>query len=486
MKNIKFEEFWKRREVKNISEVIENVIILDGHQTIGGNKILVNHPSGFILLLDFGMNFKRKGELFDEFLRIRTQAGLSDYLISGLLPPYKNFYRSDLVEITPKNLWIDENVSPEYVVISHAHLDHMGLVGFLREDMRFILTQETLAIMKAIEVTGLSHIEYEYTVFKKRVGGIRPTRASEKEDFPRHVETSPPDFLKLLPIDHSIPGSSMVLVDMGSYYLIYSGDFRFSGHRKKLTEKTVDTLANIERKKIVLVEGTRFSSKNPIGTEEDVMMEMEKIMKKYEGKLIIVDFGQRNVDRLKTTLEVSKVLGRKVIVTPKMMYLLLSLTMCDSSYENLLKSVVWYRRKRKEKKWIENLKDFPSSDYEDISSDPGSYIMCFTYYDILELVDILIPGKTKGGAYIYSNTEPFNEEMEIDFKRLNRWVEDILKMDFHGSNEKSFLHVSGHASIDEIVDFLKKINANLIIPIHTEKRREFAKFLEEKGFKVQI
>ncbi|RKX38357.1 MAG: hypothetical protein DRP23_06760, partial [Thermotogae bacterium] len=133
-----------------------SVTILDGHQTIGGNKVLINHPSGVNLLLDFGMNFKRKGELFDEFLRMRTQAGLSDYLISGLLPPYKDFYRSDLVEITPENLWMDTGVSPEYTVISHAHLDHMGMVGFLREDMKLILTKETLAIMKAIETTGFS------------------------------------------------------------------------------------------------------------------------------------------------------------------------------------------------------------------------------------------------------------------------------------------------------------------------------------------
>ena len=462
-----------------------NLTILDGHQTIGGNKVLINHPSGVNLLLDFGMNFKRKGELFDEFLRMRTQAGLSDYLISGLLPPYRDFYRSDLVEITPESLWMDTGVSPEYVVISHAHLDHMGMVGFLREDMKLILTKETLAIMKAIETTGLSVVEYEYTVFKKRKGGTRPNRASEKEDFPRPVETSPPDFLKLLPVDHSVPGSSMVLVDMEDHYLIYTGDFRFSGHRRKLTEETMNILASIGGKKVVLVEGTRFSSKSPKGTEEDVMEEMEKIMRKYEGKLIVVDFGQRNVDRLKTTLEVSKILGRKVVVTPKMMYLLFSLTTFDRSYEDLLKNVVWYRRKRKEKKWVKSLEGFPSSSYEDVSSDPGSYIMCFTYYDILELVDLLVSNKTRGGAYIYSNTEPFNEEMEIDFKRLKKWVKEILKMDFYGSDERSILHVSGHAGVDEIVEFLKNINADLVIPVHTERRREFAKFLEEKGFRVQ-
>ncbi|OQX57425.1 MAG: hypothetical protein B5M49_03730, partial [Thermotoga sp. 4484_232] len=53
------------------------------------------------------------------------------------------------------------------------------------------------------------------------------------------------------------------------------------------------------------------------------------------------------------------------------------------------------------------------------------------------------------------------------------------------SDERSILHVSGHAAVDEIVEFLKNINADLVIPVHTERRKEFAKFLEEKGFRVQ-
>jgi len=50
------------------------ITVYDGATTIGGNKIYVGDERG--VFLDFGMNFARYGEFFEEFLTERSGRGL--------------------------------------------------------------------------------------------------------------------------------------------------------------------------------------------------------------------------------------------------------------------------------------------------------------------------------------------------------------------------------------------------------------------------
>ena len=74
-----------------------------------------------------------------------------------------------------------------------------------------------------------------------------------------------------------------------------------------------------------------------------------------------------------------------------------------------------------------------------------------------ELIDI----KPENGLYIHSVTEPFNEEMEIDFKKVENWLEHFNLLPIHK------LHVSGHGSGEEILNMIQEINPQRLYPIHT-------------------
>jgi ribonuclease J len=94
----------------------------------------------------------------------------------------------------------------------------------------------------------------------------------------------------------------------------------------------------------------------------------------------------------------------------------------------------------------------------------------------------LLDIKPNCGTYIYSSCEAFNEEIEIDFRRLWHWVKrfDIdscgFSLDENGNlGVEKRCHASGHASGEDITWTIEQIDPDCIVPIHTEARDGFAR-----------
>ena len=72
-----------------------------------------------------------------------------------------------------------------------------------------------------------------------------------------------------------------------------------------------------------------------------------------------------------------------------------------------------------------------------------------------------------GSRYIRSLCEPFNEEMELDEKRVTNWL-DLFRL-----GEPVQIHASGHASGEEILEAIETIKPKKLIPIHTQRAANF-------------
>jgi ribonuclease J len=92
-----------------------------------------------------------------------------------------------------------------------------------------------------------------------------------------------------------------------------------------------------------------------------------------------------------------------------------------------------------------------------------------SFYDLEELVEIQ---PEAGSCYVLSASEPFNEEMEIDFERLVNWLRHYGLPQYH-------VHVSGHIMPLQLKAILKEINAAKIFPVHTENAELFASFMRD-------
>ena len=89
-------------------------------------------------------------------------------------------------------------------------------------------------------------------------------------------------------------------------------------------------------------------------------------------------------------------------------------------------------------------------------------------FQIQELIDIR---PKENSSYIRSSTEPFDEEMELDQRRVKRWLVHfgLLKKE----SDWNHIHVSGHGSRDQIQHIVKDSNSRKVIPIHTENEEYF-------------
>ena len=119
--------------------------------------------------------------------------------------------------------------------------------------------------------------------------------------------------------------------------------------------------------------------------------------------------------------------------------------------------------------------------FEDLSKNQDKYVFFCDFFNLNELIDVK---PQAGSSYIYSLSEPFNEEMQIDMNRMENWL-NHFKLPIHKA------HSSGHASGSEIKDLVKKINAKKVIPIHTEHPDIFKEFtnnikIVEQGEKINI
>ena len=464
-------------------DVAELFCILDGADSIGGTKLVIHTDDGDIMI-DFGLNYKKKSQYFDEFLSQRSQVGLKDYFTTGLLPRVHNIYREDLLKLSPKCSW-EYSLKLSKVVISHAHLDHAGMLPFLRPDVPVLCSVESHAILLSLQETSGGKVENEFIRISKRelqtskahrrtVKGAQTSRKFSYED----------DRILTFSTDHSIPGARMCAVKVQGVWIVYTGDFRFGGLRDAETRQAMRKISSLEGEKVIFVEGTRFNSKKKSkrATERDVLDVLQRYISQYQGKLVVVDCGLRNIDRLSSVFEVSGKLNRTPVLMPKTFHLIETLLdfTDETRYRSILNQARVYIRKRNIRKWEKELLERSRTvDENDINKSPGSYVLCFNYYDILELSDM----NTTNGGYIYSNTEPFNEEMEIDLNRLRNWV-SRLGMTFHGWEEESPLHVSGHLSPNEVLEFLDSVQPVCVIPVHCEEPLEYSKFLQKNGFSV--
>jgi len=74
--------------------------------------------------------------------------------------------------------------------------------------------------------------------------------------------------------------------------------------------------------------------------------------------------------------------------------------------------------------------------------------------------------------------EPFDDEMAIDRERIDNWF-DHLGI---SKDRRHQIHCSGHACGPDLKRMLVKINAKVLMPIHTEHPEMFEKF----GCKVKL
>jgi ribonuclease J len=217
--------------------------VYGGAGEIGGNKILVEEGDGRVLL-DFGVSYSRRKRFFEEYLKPRTAAGLTDLLVTGVLPSVAGLYRRDLLKMADHGLAVHDEPTAGAVLLSHAHLDHAGHITFLDERIPIYCSPLCHRTLQAMQDSRARDFETEITNFRPR-----PTFPEEQSAIPRAFPEARGDFTaggfhcRALPVDHSMLGCLAFLVRTSRGNILYTGDLRFHGPEAHLSEAMLEDAA---------------------------------------------------------------------------------------------------------------------------------------------------------------------------------------------------------------------------------------------------
>jgi ribonuclease J len=423
-----------------------------GVNEIGGNKILLQ-DKGTKIFLDFGMSFALKKQFYSPpFLSPRSKKSLQE------------------LEILPKleGVYIDDKTTEvDAVFLSHAHMDHSAYISFINREIPVHCGETTKIILQALSEIRRADLEFnvEGIKFKSfRTGKTIATDGLEIE--PVHV-------------DHSVPGAYGFIIHTSNGAVVYTGDFRGHGTKPEMTSDFVEK-AKEAKPVAVITEATNMTGAS-VSSEKEVKNKLNEIVKQASG-LVVADFAYADVDRLNSFYRTAKKNGRCLAVSLKQAYMLNALREDKHlKIPNLNgESILIFRKSKKTyRKWEKQIMEEYHDkivDVFEVSKQQCKVILAMSFYDLEELVEI---NPRPGSCYILSASEPFNEEMEIDFERLVNWLEHYGLPQYH-------VHVSGHIMPLQLKGILKEINADKIFPIHTENADLFAKFMDDLKSKTVL
>ena len=524
-----------------------NLEIFGGINEIGGNKIFINIGDKKFLF-DFGLSFSENQKYFSEFLNPRKLNGIIDYLYLGLIPSINKLYRNDLItrfsdilNSEPyKIITSNENIVDAFF-LTHAHMDHYKFMGFLKQNTPIYLNWMSKTIIEHLTDTSTDNLLPQvlkfYELFKmvpkkkKNFAGEVDYKRAKIPDYtqtetkrpiniikdgkPIHFN-SPKSEIKITQYqtDHSIPGAGSYIVEYNGRSVIYTGDFKRHGFHSEWVNNFI-THARNSNPIAIITEGTRVPNVESYrkGTyhddeqsENDVKSRSKSIIQNHPG-LILVRFPSRNLDRILLYYSLAKKFDRRFAISPKIFHFIDSFRMSlDDMEENTIKQyykdydlpnysdknlVVYLPRKSWGKFESADYKGYQNDifnidnyvSYKDVKKEPDKYLLYLDDFMLSELIDLnQKPGTT---LFLNSTTDPFNEEMKIKEGKLDAWLER-----FNISRSET-IHSSGHCSVDDLIDFLQKIDAENIIPVHTEHPETFQEFglsgkviLPEKGKRI--
>ena len=419
-----------------------------GVDEIGGNKILLQDRDTKVFF-DFGMSFAMKKKFYSPpFLSPKSEKSLQELEI---LPKISGVYKFDR---SPPEV--------DAVFLSHGHLDHSAYLSFIKREIPVYCGETTQIILQALSDVRRADLEFrvsdiEFKMF--RTG--RKISVGSLEIEPFHV-------------DHSVPGAYGFVIHTSNGAVVYTGDFRDHGAKPEMTRDFVENARKADPTAIV-TEATNMTGAT-VSSETEVEDKLDRVVADADG-IVLAEFAYSDVDRLNSFFHTARKNKRCLAISLKQAYLLdalqkdKGLTVPALDDEGLL---IFRKSKKRYDKWETQLIERYDNqnkifDVFDVSKQQCKVVLALSFYDFEELVQL---EPEAGSCYVLSTSEPFNEEMEIDYERLVNWVR-------HYGLPQYQVHVSGHMMPLQLKKVLKKINAKRMFPVHTESAGLFAKFMRD-------
>lgn len=313
------------------------------------------------------------------------------------------------------------------VLLSHPHLDHYGLAGQLPASIPVYCGKASWDLMNATA---------RFSPNKFSLPNVEHFEAWQEFQLGNFTITS---YL----MDHSAFDAYGFLISASGKNIFYSGDFRGHGRKSKLLDRLPKLLPSIDA---LLMEGTLIGNRsNEIqSSESELEDEFVKIIEQTQG-ITLVTTSSQNIDRLVTIFKAVKRCDRMFIIdfyTAEILEILKEYAkLPNATWPRIRVCYPQFLARQFEKKGMVML------------VRPGFMA------DIKRFVDL------NRATWIYSMWLGYFERSQS----LQKLKSFLLEQGVH----YEYLHTSGHASLNDLKEFVRKLSPQMTIPIHSFHPEQF-------------
>jgi ribonuclease J len=355
--------------------------------------------------------------------------------------------------ILPDISWLVENRNRiDAVFVTHAHEDHVGAIGHTFEQLG------AKVYARPFTANIARHKLAEYGVAGESVRTCSP--------WPETV-TVGPFKVGFLPISHSIPESSGLVVDTPAGRILHSGDFKLDETPLVGEPWDPDLWAEVSKPgvKALVVDSTNVFSRNPGRSEATVGPAVQELVANAKQMVVATTFAS-NVARVKTLAEAGDRAGRSICLMGRAMRRMIEAAIETGVLTNFPKVVS-----------TEDAQNIPREDLMLIVTGSQGERRAAS----AQLARSKFNGITmkEGDTFLFSSkTIPGNEKGVI--RIINQFSEQGVDVVDDSMGE---YHVSGHANRPDLETLQDVVNPQIVVPMHGEHRhlREHTRLSQGKG-----
>ncbi len=360
--------------------------------------------------------------------------------------------------ILPDIAWLKERRNQiEAIFITHAHEDHVGALGHLWNDLGApVYARAFTANIARRKMDEFGHSEKAITTATK---------------WPNTIQAGPFE-VGFLPISHSIPESSALVIDTPEGRLIHSGDFKLDETPVVGEPFDAELWGEVAKSgvKALICDSTNVFSTHEGRSEASLAQDIEELISNAPNMVVATTFAS-NVARVKTLADAGVRAGRSICLMGRAMR-----RMIEAALETGV------------------LTDFPtvvsSEDAQQIPRQDLMLLVTGSQGERRAASAQLANGKfqgiklKEGDLFLFSSkTIPGNERGVI--RIINQFSEmgvDVV------DDDSGLYHVSGHANRPDLQKIHSLVQPQMIIPMHGEHRhlREHSKLAKQSGISSVI
>lgn len=397
-----------RRSKKNPGKL--SVIPLGGVGEIGKNMYVFNYNDEDIIIVDAGLMFPEEDML-------------------------------GIDSVIPDITYLEDNKEKiRGIILTHGHEDHIGGLPYILRKIQapIYATRLTLGL---VEVKLKEH-------HLLRGSDLRCIKAGDRLELGAFS-------VDIIRSSHSITDTVILAIDTPLGTVVHTSDFKID--QTPIDGQVIDfyKLSELGQKGVLLLLSDSTNAERPGYTlsEKEVGKTFDEVFSQVKGRIIVATFAS-NIHRIQQVIDASYKSGRKIAVTGRSMVNVI----------NIAKELGYMRIPDGMQIDIDELDRYQDSQVTILTTgsqgEPMSALTRMSKSDHRKLS--IQPGDT---VIISASPIPGNE------KFVGRTIDNLFKLGADVIYEKfSGIHVSGHASQEELKLMLNLVRPKYFMPVHGEYR----------------